>query len=241
MVIGLVVVAGCGGTAPAPADPTPPPPAPARDLAVAEPAPRAQPSMRPRSDRPIVLRAPLSRDEVIVFDRNFTRGEPLAEARSDFWDPCVRELLENRPRPQRDALGDALSLATTVCDRTNQRAVFSPPRHRIYASGSFIGFAGVVTPRSMRLELVIVRRGGPPPIRITLLAGARRWTSPALDAIVDGDTATATLPYTQSVARALQLALDTPDAILRFESETGADDIVLAEDMKADLRVFADL
>jgi hypothetical protein len=197
--------------------------------------------MRPGIPRPIVLRAPLSRDEVIVFDRTFVRGEPVAEARSDYWDPCVRDLLEGRPRPQRDALGDALALAATTCDRAAQRATFVPPRHRAYAAGSYLGFAGEVTPRSVRLELVIVRRGGPPPERITLLAGATRWTSPKLDTVVDGDTATATLTYTRSVARALQVALDTPDAILRFESATGADDIVLGDDMKADLRVFADL
>ena len=238
----LVVVAGCGGSAPVPAEPAPTPP-PARDLAVAEPAPRPQPKprVRPRSERPIVLSAPLSRDEVIVFERRFARAEPMAEARSDFWDPCVRELLDSRPRPERDALGDALALAATVCDRAAQRATFAPPRHRAYAEGSYLGFAGEVTPRSLRLELVVVRRGGPPPVRITLLAGATRWTSPKLDTIVEGDTATATLPYTRSVARALQLALDAPDTILRFESESGADDIVLGDDMKGDLRMFADL
>ncbi len=188
-----------------------------------------------------MLNAPLSRDEVIVFERRFARGEPLAEARSDFWDPCVRELLASRPRGQRDELGDALSLATTTCDRSAQRATFSPPQRRAYAAESYLGFAGEITPTSVRLELVIVRRGGPPPDRITLLAGATRWTSGKLDASVEGDTATARIPYTRSVARALHAALEARDAILRFESETGGDDIVIGEDMKSDLRAFADL
>jgi len=241
--VGLAVVAGCGGGAPAPAEPAPPLPAPTRELAVAEPAPPPRPLPPPSSpgQRPIILRSPLSlRDEVIVPVRG-ARAEPIAEARSDRWDPCVRDLLANLPRPQRDALGDALTLATTTCDRSAQRATFSPPQRRAYAASSHLGFAGEITPRSVRLELVIVRRGGPPPERITLLAGRTRWTSPKLDVTVEGDTATAALPYTRSVARALQAVLDAPDAIVRFESESGADDIVLADDIRADLRVFADL
>lgn len=236
-------VAGCGGAPAVPPAPPPLAPEPARDPAVAEPAPRpAPPAPGPPARRAIILRSPLSaRDDVIVLERTYVRSEPLAEARSDFWDPCVRELVADLPRAQRDELGDALTLATTTCDRAAQRATFSPPQRRAYAAGSYLGFAGEITPRSVRLELVVVRRGGPPPERITLLAGPMRWTSPKLDVVVEGETSTATLPYTRSVARALHAVLDTPDAILRFESPTGADDVPIAEDIKNDLRVFADL
>src|SRR5689334_6006632 len=100
----VVAAAGCGGTAVQPAVPARPPPAPARDLAVAEPAPPVRPTppkrptVRVTGPGPIVLRAPLSRDEVIVFDRDYARAEPRAEARSDFWDPCVRDLVAGLPR-----------------------------------------------------------------------------------------------------------------------------------------------
>ena len=241
--LGLVMIAGCGGAPPAPAEPVPPPPEPARDPAIAEPAPRPRPRIEPPSTNPrtIILRGPLSADDVIVMERNVARAEPLAEARSDFWDPCVRDLVAGLPRAQRDELGDALTLAMTTCDRAAQRATFAPPRRRSYAAGSYLGFSGEITPNSVRLELVVVRRGGPPPERITLLAGATRWTSPTLDDTQDGDAFVATVPYTRSAARVLHVLLDAPDPILRFESADGADDIVIGDDMKSDLRVFADL
>src|SRR5438132_17998 len=105
----VMVVVGCGGAPPAAIAPAPPPPEPVRDLAIAEPAPRPrpkpQPQLPPGNTRPILLRAPLSTDDVVVLERNFARAEPIAEARSDFWDPCVRDLVAHLPRAQRDELG----------------------------------------------------------------------------------------------------------------------------------------
>lgn len=165
----------------------------------------------------------------------------LTEKRSDLWTPCVRDLVEARDRAFRNELGDALTFYTTKCDREAQHAIFGPPQRRFYQLNSYFGFIGDLTPRTARIELLFVRRGGPPPERITLIAGAARWTSQKLDALVETDVSSVKLPYTRSVARVLRKMLETDDAIVRFEAEVGSEDMLVTEEMKGDLGVFVDL
>lgn len=230
----LVVLAACGGAPPPAAQPAAPPPAPST-RAEAEPwrpPPTPPPSRTNRSREQIIL------DEMPRLRRDQAE---LTEKRSDLWTPCVRDLVEARDRAFRNELGDALTFYTTKCDREAQHAIFGPPQRRFYQRNSYFGFIGDLTPRTVRIELLFVRRGGPPPERITLIAGAARWTSQKLDALVETDVSSVKLPYTRSVARVLRKMLETDDAIVRFEAEVGSEDMLVTEEMKGDLGVFVEL
>ena len=230
----VVAIAGC--------HPAPPPAAPPRaaprivdNAAVAEPAPRTTPSLDSPSDGDVILIEPER------WRRSDTQDVP--EKRDDLWDPCVRAFVQTRAYPIRFALGDALTRATTSCDRTAQRVTFAPPQGRAYGAQSHVGIAGLLTATSTRLELVIVMRGAAPLARLTILTGATRWTSPALVAVLDASAGTwaASLPYTPDIARAIHALVETPEAILRFESSDAIEDLALPEDEKQDLHVMADV
>jgi hypothetical protein len=88
-----------------------------------------------------------------------------------------------------------------------------------------------------------VRHGAVLPEKITILTGATRWTSIGLDAVFDpvAERSVATLPLTHALARVIRSVLDADEAILRFESAEGSEDVVITEDMKQDLRVLSEL
>jgi hypothetical protein len=81
------------------------------------------------------------------------------------------------------------------------------------------------------------------PEKITILAGATRWTSIGLDPVYDpvAERSVATLPFTRALASVIRTVLDADEPILRFESAAGSEDVVITEDMKQDLRVLAEL
>ena len=227
----LVVVAACGGAPPPAAAPAAPPPPPST-RAEAEPW-RPAPKPEPRPER--------SREQIILDDAPRLRRDRTQElSEQHLWKPCVRNLVETRDRNIRTELGDALTLYTTAC-RSDQLAVFGPPQRRYYQLNSYIGFVGELTPRTARIELLFVRRNAPPPQRITLIAGAARWTSPTFDALVQTDVSSTKLLYTKAVARVLRKMLDTEDAIVRFESEVDSEDMLVTDVIKEDLRAFVDL
>jgi hypothetical protein len=233
----VIAVAGCHA-APRPAAPAKAAPRIAEsNAAVAEPAPHTTPSLDSPSDGDVILIEPERR-------RFRAPGaQDVPEKRDDLWDPCVRAFVQTREYPIRFALGDALTRATTSCDRAAQRVLFAPPQGRAYAAQSHVGIAGLLTATSARLELVIVMRGPAPLARLTILAGATKWTSPALVAVLDASAGTwaATLPYTQDTARAVHALVETPDAIVRFESTDAIEDVALPDDEKQDLHVMADV
>ncbi|MBA3461224.1 MAG: hypothetical protein H0T46_14765, partial [Deltaproteobacteria bacterium] len=229
----VVVLAACGAPPPAPPPAQPPPPPSTRAEAEPwRPAPKPEP---PRTER--------SREQVILDDMPRFRRDPpqeLSEKRGDLWKPCVRNLVETRDRNVRNELGDALTFYTTAC-RDPLRVEFGPPQRRYYQLNSYFGFVGELTPRSARIELLFVRRNAPPPQRITLIAGALRWTSPKFDALLETDVSSTKLLYTKAVARVLRKMLETEDAIVRFESELDSEDMLVTDVIKDDLRVFVDL
>jgi hypothetical protein len=171
---------------------------------------------------------------------------PLAQKRSDLWDPCVRDFVQLRSarNPElRDALGDALTYAITTCNRDTRTVTFEPPRSgRAYATGSFVGIAGVLTPTTTELVLRVVTRGHTPE-RLTILVGGTRWTSQTLEVTHDPlwGREVAAIPYTKSLARVVRRMLDTDGALLRFESATGIEDVAITEELAQDLRVMIDV
>ncbi len=239
----VVVLAACGGSAPPPpVAPAPPPPV-ASNRAEAEPW--TPPPARPRD---FVGRGPLGavRDDILVEDlrpRPIANLDVLAEKRSDLWHPCVRDVVQRRERSVRDLLGDALTAYLVTCDRASGTVTFGSSDRRTATKGSYLGISGVVTATTARLELAVVRRGDVLPERITILAGATRWTSIGLDPVYDAALvrSVAMLPFTRALARVIRIVLDSDEAILRFESAAGSEDVVITEDMKQDLRVVAEL
>jgi hypothetical protein len=169
--------------------------------------------------------------------------DSLAQKHSDLWDPCVRDFVQTRRAEIRDELGDALTQAMTTCVRDTRTVTFEPPRSgRAYATGSHVGIAGVLTPTTTELVLRVVTRGHAPE-RLTILAGGTRWTSQALEVTHDPiwQRELAAIPYTKSLARVVRRMLDTDGALLRFESETGIEDVPITDELATDLRAMIDV
>jgi len=240
----ILVLAACGSpAAPPPAAPAPPAPV-ASNRAEAEPW-----TPPPRKPREFVVRGPLGavQSEIRVDEglppRRFPGPEALSAKRSDLWHPCVREVVEHRERSVRDLLGDALTAYLVTCDRAAGTVTFGSSDRRTAAKRSYLGISGVVAKTTARLELAVVRHGEVLPERITILAGTTRWTSIGLDPVYDpvAERSVATLPFTRALARVIRTVLDADEAILRFESGAGSEDVVITEDMKQDLRVLAEI
>jgi hypothetical protein len=237
----LVVLVACGGHAAPPVTAPAPPPVVASNRAEAEPwtppVPKAVPGpfSAVRGARVIV-------DDALR-PRRIASLDVVSAKRSDLWHPCAREVVEQRDRSVRDLLGDVLTAYLVTCDRATGTVAFASSDRRTVATQSYLGISGVVTRASARLELAIVRHGDVMPERITILAGTTRWTSVALDPVLDPDAerSVATLPFTRALARVIRTAIDADEAILRFESSAGSEDIVITEDMKQDLRVLSEL
>lgn len=243
-IVTLVALAACAPAtrpeAPAPSVDTPPP----STKAVAEPytpppAPRRPPARytgRPGFRNPLVVID--AEAGVRAFDI-----EPPAQKRSDLWDPCVRELVQTRPAEIRDDLGDALTQAMTTCSLATRTITFEPPRSgRAYATGSHVGIAGSLAPSTTELVVRVVTRGYAPE-RLTILAAGTRWTSPPLEVTHDSiwQRELAAIPYTRSLARVVRRMIDTEGALLRFESETGIEDVPVTEELANDLRAMIDV
>jgi hypothetical protein len=240
----VMVLAACGGpAAPPPAAPAPPAPVTSNR---AEAEPWTPPPAKPKQ---LVVRGPLGamQREIRVEDelpvRMVGRLEDLSSKRSDLWHPCVRDVVQGRERTVRDLLGDALTAYLVTCDRVAGTVTFGSSDRRTAAKGSYLGISGVVTATTARLELAVVRHGEVLPERITILAGTTRWTSIGLDPVYDpvAERSVATVPFTRSLARVIRTVLDADEAILRFESTAGSEDVVITENMKQDLRVLAEL
>lgn len=245
----VLAVAACGGASPPPRTESPPPRAPA-DPAVAEPRPAARPQP-PRDPRAaIVPGRPLysNRDEVIL--REQQRGPTLrldpsgAVAESQYWDRCVREFVAAQPESIRRALTTAFTRCATQCDPSG-RIVLQLTRGsdgRDRRGMSDVGFAGSLSPQRIDLSLRLAYCGQPPPIadHVVITADNQRWTSPPLDFERDEHGCEVVeLPTTRSLLRALRTAVDAPDAAVHFEGKR-AEDLVVTEDMKRDLRVMLD-
>jgi hypothetical protein len=178
-----------------------------------------------------------SREEVILrgpsLQRRFGTVEETSK-RSDLWDPCVRDVLQDRDPATRDALGDALTGYAVTCDRALRRIEFEP---------AGIGLRGVLTGARTEVALRVaygVERSDPFE-RITILAGPLRWTSPRLDVDhVRVDLESAEVPFAPSLARVVRRMLDEPDASIRFETASGYDEIILSDETKQDIRAMLD-
>jgi hypothetical protein len=239
----IVVLAACGGAAaPAPAVPAPAAPV-ASNRAEAEPW--TPPPAKPRKvavSGPFVLR-----DELLVEEEMRPRlrvgPDVISAKRSDLWHPCVRDVVEQRDRAIRDLLGDALTTYLVTCDRAAGTVTFGSSDRRTASQRSYLGISGIVTRTAARLELAVVRHGAVTPEKITILAGTTRWTSVGLDPVFDpvAERSVATLPFTRALTRVIRTVLESDEAILRFESAAGSEDVVITEDMKQDLRVLAEL
>lgn len=240
----VMVAAACGGpAAPPPATPAPPAPV-ASNRAEAEPW--TPPPAKPRQ---FVLRGPLDvvQNEILIENElrrgSFPGPEAISAKRSDLWHPCVRDVVQHRDRTVRDLLGDALTAYLVACDRAAGTVTFGSSDRRTASKRSYLGISGVITKTTARLDVAVVRHGEMMPERITILAGATRWTSITLDPVFDpvAERSVATLPFTRALAHVIRVVLDADESILRYESASGSEDVVISEDMKQDLRVLAEL
>jgi len=231
----FVVVAACGAPA------ATPPIAPAPPAPVTSNRAEAEPWSPP--PKPVV-RGPLvgvSRVDGSPRARPIANFDVIPAKRSDLWHPCVRDVVQSRERPARDLLGDVLTAYLIACDRAAGSVTFGSRERR--DESSYLAISGSVTASSARLELAVVRHGDVLPERITILAGATHWTSIALDPDFDpvAERSVASLPFTRALSRVIRTVLDSDEAILRFESSAGSEDVVITEDMKQDLRVLSEL
>jgi hypothetical protein len=258
--VAIAVATACGGSRPV-AQPRPP----AAMTHVDEPvesvtAPVAPPSTAPRPiPRPIPpLMGPLgrvgaaviprdvrSRDETIIFEGSPVpfRNELTFDKKSDFWSPCVRDFVQTQPEAAREALGEALSLYSTTCTKDPERRVeFRPPRRgRTAPAQSQLGLIGSLERGTCELALQAAYHGEPIHAeRITLIADGVWWSSQRLDFDDADGWEIATLPFTRALARVVSRAIDARDTLLRFESATGYEDVVVTDEMKQDLRVMID-
>lgn len=243
----LVALAACAPAA------RPETPTPREDPEVSEAtpsttaiAPAVTPAPGPPRPLPLMTRGG---NEIVTYDeqpalpRRFRATAEPENKRSDLWDPCVRDFVQTRPEEIRDELGDMLAQAMTTCARDTRTVSFEPPRSgRAYATGSHVGIAGVLTPTTSEVVLRVIVRGHAPQ-RLTILAGGTRWTSPELEVTHDAiwGRELAAIPYTKSLARVVRRMLDTDGALLRFESETGIDDVAVTEELATDLRAMIDV
>ena len=259
-----LVILGCGGsrTVPAPAAPAvrraePPhvavaaPPAvprpavapdPLRDGSPIAPWPDASPHRWPLERSP--RKPALGRDETLVLDGGLVplrTRELFSGKKSDFWSPCVRDFVDTQPEAARELLGEALSLFSTACTRDPaMRVEFRVPRAgRSARPESRLGLIGALERGTCELVLEAAYHGDPVAAdRITVIADGVRWSSSRLDFDRGDGWEIATLPFTRSLARVVKRAIDARDTLLRFESATGYEDVVVSDEMKQDLRVM---
>lgn len=228
------LVAACGAP-PVPARATEPPARAPSTRAVAEPwTPPPRPPEPPVTGPIRILR------RGALPSPGSLGADAVAPKRSDLWSSCVRDVASRFEPRMRDLLGDVLTAYFVGCDGATGTVTLGS---RVRAGASVLGIAGTVSPTSARLELAIMRRGEVPPERITILAGATRWTSTGLDPVVDRATgqSTATLPLTRALARVVRTVLDSDEPIVRFEASDGDEDVVISEDEKQELRVLLEL
>lgn len=230
----LVACAGAPPPAPQPAVTAQPPPS---NAAIAEPVPPPPATRTPD---------PLSREETILFRRGRPyRGDLTVELRkrSDLWDPCVRDVLQERDAATRNAIGDALTGYEITCDRGAGKIYISPPQGpNAQPSNAIVGLAGVLGGGRTEIVLRVIFVGTrPDPFeRITLIAGAQRWTSPNLPVEHEQGFETAAIPLSPTVMRMVRRMLDEEDVRVRFETATSYDEILVTHQMQTDMRVLLD-
>lgn len=213
----LIVLAACG--APPRPSPASAPPPPARDLAVAEPV-KAQPLPPPRRDRDlaIVLGA---RDEVPGIGRRVLQPGEIAVAERDLWSPCVRDFVAGQPAATRRALTAAFARFPTSCD-AEKRVVLEAPRE--YGE-RYVVFRGPLT--AMTFDVVC----GTPGPAVAIVHDGQRWTGTATSTQL-GACTTTSVPDMPSLRRVLREVAEARDAT--------AQDVVITDDMKRDLRLVLD-
>lgn len=244
--------AACGGAPSSPA-PVPVVPAAPHDRAEATPIARAEPRPPARALPPPGL--PL-RGRVILNDRDDPTAPVLPlrmtemplERKSDTWSPCIRAFVQGQPASARVVLGEALSLYSTSCSAT--RVEFRVPRPTRGAAASQLGLIGALERTTRELALRAAYHGAPIRAeRITLISDGVRWSSPRIDfehdagaipgnAADDGEVAI--LPFTRTIAGVVRRVIESRDALLRFESATGYEDVAISDELKQDLRTMLD-
>jgi hypothetical protein len=236
----VLLVVGCSApprprsaaTAPVPAPASPP-----TQPAITEPtrpATRPDPTARPGlRERRIIL-------EQDGRPRGWDRYTDVAE--SDLWDACVRDYVRAQPEAARRALTIAFSRFVTRCE-PNGDFVVSPPYER--RDRTHLGFEGRFLPAQSQREILLrVAICGPPmtePTRIAIVGDRGRWVTPRFAFERQRNCDVALVPYAPSVGRALRDAMDAGEMIVRIEGgEPPAEDLIVTDEMKQDLRVMLD-
>jgi hypothetical protein len=252
-----------------------PEPERASELAVAEPyrpppKPKPQPARPPRPwlgrwtllDDPgmqslMERRAP--REYVILVEGGalwLERGDRagVAVAESQFWDPCVRELVAAQPAPARRALTAALARYQTACEPDGRVALLGAlgvdgRRRRGSGVGLTATLSGSRTDSSLRVAYCAAPGvAGAGAERVVISGGGTRWVSPRLSFERDGQGCEAAeLPLTRSLVQVLRAMIDATDAAVALEGGgegpgAGAvgQDLAVTDEVKQDLRVLLD-
>jgi len=242
----IAILAGCTGAT------TPPPARPARSpaptpWAVAEPVPRKPEP--PPSDLPLDRNVAWIGDELarakaqraVVIERQLNRRmRELDMADRDFWDACVREIVQQQPEPMRRPLAALVNTYATSCDGEG-RVVLEHPLDldgRERRAGSGVAIVGRFGADGLDLALRVDYCGNEVIDHVAVTGG---WASQRLDLVRGHDGCVhSDIPLTRTVARAAH-ALADGQASLRVEGPRGYDVIAIDDDTQRLLRIALDV
>ena len=251
-VVMLLLVTACGGSPRTQRAAAPAPPHDTTEWAVAEPPPPRSlqaPERTLGSDLfyrdPQWIAEELARErgrETVVIERRFGRFGTLEPAESDFWSPCVRDIVLQQPEPARRALTALVANYATSCDGAGSVILERPlgldgREHRALSGIALVGTVG----RQIDVALRVTYCGAVTDLdHVVLIASDTRWTSQRLELVRDADNClSADIAVTRAVERTARALTDAP-ASLRFEGARGYDTVALDEDALRVLRIALD-
>jgi hypothetical protein len=206
--------------------PVPASDAPKRDLAVAEPVPKAVAPPPPEQALDIrgslLIDANLPRQPIITRRINQQPLE-LDVAERDLWTPCVRDFVAAQPPPARRVLTAAFARYPTSCDAEKRIVIDAPREYR----DRFVVFRGPFA----AMTFDVVTCGASPPGAVAISYDGKRWTGIATSTQI-GACTTTSVPDMPSLRRVLRDLVDAKDVTVH--------EVVVTDEMKRDLRLVLD-
>jgi len=182
-------------------------------------------------------------DDVIVLDGRRRLGRSLDVSESDFLSACVRDFVQGQGEAARRPLIAAFTHYFTTCDGDG-RIVLDRPLgfDRDRRSRSDASFTGTLSSQRVEVSLRVSYCGGESasPDQITIVADGEAWTSSRLEFQRSNACHVAELPFTRALARVAFRVTDAAEAVIRFEGQGIAGELVVNDGMKQELRVVLD-